>query len=85
MIDVNSDFTFALYYDPSKDFRDLGWQYIARTKAVLDTTLVNPQTPDVSPFPSIAIRKQLLSDAIFYMTTNGRKAQWYPKLCKQRL
>ncbi|MEP7322443.1 MAG: DUF6090 family protein [Saprospiraceae bacterium] len=77
VIDVNSDYTVALYYDPSKDFRDLGWQYLAHTRAVLDTTLVNPQALDIYPFPSPGIRKQLLSDAIFFLTTNGRKAQWY--------
>jgi Family of unknown function (DUF6090) len=77
VIDINSDYTVALYYDPSKDFTDLGWQYIAHTRAVMDTTLINMELLDVYPFPSAGIRKQLLSNAIFYMTTNGRKAQWY--------
>ncbi|MEO5581827.1 MAG: DUF6090 family protein [Saprospiraceae bacterium] len=77
VIDINSDYTVALYYDPSKDFIAYGWQYMAHTRAVVDSSLVNQQALDVHPFPSPGIRKQLLSDAIFYMTTNGRKAQWY--------
>ena len=77
VIDINSDYTVGLYFDPSRDFTDLGWQYIAHTRAVIDTSLVHLQALDVYSFPSAGIRKQMLSDAIFYMTTNGRKAQWY--------
>lgn len=77
VVNVNSHAAVDKYYDPSKDFIDMGWQYIVQTRSNIDTALVNLNMLDTDPFPSVKTRKQMQSDAIFYLTTNARKKQWY--------
>jgi Family of unknown function (DUF6090) len=77
VVNVNSHAAVDKYNDPSKDFMDMGWQYIAQTRSNIDTGLVNLSLLNTNPFPSVKTRKQMQSDAIFYLTTNARKKQWY--------
>ncbi|HLF64193.1 MAG TPA: DUF6090 family protein [Saprospiraceae bacterium] len=84
IIDVNSDKTVALYFDSTKDFVEFGFQNIEFVKNEIDTALVDIDALNASPYPSAALRKQLLSDGVFYMTTNARKKLIY-KLMEEEI
>jgi hypothetical protein len=77
VVDVNSDATVNMYYHPQKDFEELGWQDIESIRKEIDTTRVDLKALAAVHFPSPSLRKQLMSQAIFYVGTNVRKKELY--------
>ena len=80
VIDVNSDQTVEIYFDKRKDFSELGWQNFEFVKKEIDSNLVNLSALNTEPFPSVELRKQLTSDAVFYLTTSARKKMIYQEM-----
>jgi len=77
VVDVNSDASVNLYYHADRNFVDLGWQYLPMLRKELDSTRVDLARLDDPGFPSKEVRKQLTSDAVFYLGTNSRKKELY--------
>jgi len=82
VLSVNSEYTVETYYRSNKNFADLGWQNLDYVKAEIDTSLINIELLNYTPYPDPNLRKQLISDAILYMTTNARKEALYNELAK---
>jgi len=83
VISVNSAYTVEIYYNSSKNFADLGWQHLDYVKAEIDTTLVNISLLNKIPYPDPILRKQLISDAMVFMTTNARKKALFNDLANE--
>lgn len=83
VIFVNSHYTVETYYNSNKNFADLGWQNIDYVKAEIDASMIDIEALNISPYPPPKLRKQLISDAIFYLTTNSRKKRLYAELAEQ--
>lgn len=73
VIDINSEAAIRVYYYPSKDFKEMGFQDIETIREEIDTALVDIEKLKATDYPSAQIRKVLLSDAIFYLSINARK------------
>jgi hypothetical protein len=77
ILDLVADASLALYFNPTKDFTELGFQDIYYVRNELDSTLVNTDKLRPLNYPSPVIRKQLMSEAIFHLTNNARKKEVY--------
>ncbi|HQQ99053.1 MAG TPA: DUF6090 family protein [Cyclobacteriaceae bacterium] len=83
VVNVNSDASVNLYYYPERDMADIGWQYLPKLRMELDSTRVDLKKLDDPHYPSPAVRKQLTSDAIFYVGTNARKKELYNQMAEE--
>jgi hypothetical protein len=81
--DLVADASLALYFNPSKDFVELGFQDIYYVKDALDSNLVNTDKMKAVNFPSASLRKQLTSEAIFHLTNNARKKELYNTMLQE--
>ena len=81
--DLVADASLALYYNQNKDFVELGFQDIYYVKKELDSTLVNVEKLKTKDFPSMQLRKQLLSEAMFNLTNNSRKKEIYTTMIEE--
>lgn len=75
--DLVADASLALYFNPSKDFVEMGFQDIYYVRAALDSSFVDTVKMKAIGFPSPALRKQLTSEAMFHLTNNARKKELY--------
>jgi hypothetical protein len=75
--DLVADASLALYFNPTKDFVEMGFQDIWYVRKVLDSTLVDTDKLKAQNYPTQAIRKQLMSEAMFHLTNNARKKELY--------
>jgi len=81
--DLVADASLAAYFSPDQDFMELGLQDLDFVKAALDTTLVERAALRDSNYPSPALRKRLLSEAIFHLNNNARKEQVYEVMMEE--
>lgn len=75
--DIVADASLEVYNDPTKDFRELGFQDIDFVRSELDSTVVNLQMLQSDPLLSTKARDQFMSDAVFHFKTNARKKELY--------
>ncbi|MEQ8713629.1 MAG: hypothetical protein RIC80_11475 [Cyclobacteriaceae bacterium] len=80
LLDVNSQFTLETYYSSNKNFAELGWHQIDYVADELDEAVVDINALDNNVKLTDAMRSQLQSDALFYLTTNARKKRLYKDL-----
>ena len=80
VLNVNSRYALDIYYNPKYNFADLGWYYIDYVQEVVDTTLINLEALDNLSSPIDENRKNLISDAVFYLKSNARKKILYSEL-----
>ncbi len=73
VIDLNTGTALQVYTNPNKDFVDIGFQDIEGVRRELDTTIVDVHKFETINFPSPKVRKQLMSEEMFYLQINSRK------------
>lgn len=81
--DLVADASLKLYFDPTKDFVEMGFQDIYYVKSELDSTLVNTEKLKTLNYPSSALRKRLMSEAMFHLTNNARKKELFGTMQKE--
>ena len=81
--DLVADASLALYFNLNKDFIELGFQDIYYVKSELDSTLVDTNKLKAVNYPSPALRKQLMSEAMFHLTNNARKKELYNTMLQE--
>ena len=81
--DIISDASINLANNPAKDFQEIGFQDIYYVRKELDSTVVNIEKLKTTSYPSEQVRKQLTSDAIFHMNTNGRKKELFEAMAEE--
>ncbi len=81
--DLVADASLTLYFNPSKDFIELGFQDIYYVRNELDSTLVNTDKLKAINYPSPTIRKQLMNEAMFHLTNNARKKEVYNTMLQE--
>jgi hypothetical protein len=79
VIDLNTGTALAVYTNPNKDFFEVGFQDIESVAQVLDTSSVDLKKLQNNDYPTPTVKKQLLSEVIFYLNINTRKDE----LCKE--
>jgi len=77
VIDIISDKTIDAFFNPQKDFREIGWQYIPAVFESIDTSIVDIKALETKNYPSDKLKNQLLSDAVLYLGTGARKNEIY--------
>jgi len=75
--DIISDKTIDAFFNPEKDFKEIGWQYIPTVFKSIDSNIVDIKALETKNFPTERLRNQLLSDAILYLGTGARKNEIY--------
>jgi hypothetical protein len=80
IINVNSQSALDIYYNPKQDFLDLGWYYIDYVREVVDTTMMDLEALDQIASLSDETKKNMISDAIFFLKSNARKGILFSEL-----
>lgn len=83
--DIVADASLDAYLNPSKDFEEVGFQDIDFVKDEIDIAIVNLEKLKPRSFPSLQIRKQLLTEIILHLNTNARKKNVYKTMEKEVL
>ncbi len=83
ILDLVADASLSLYFSPTKDFIEMGFQDIYYVRSELDSTLVNINKLKSPNYPTPAIRKQLMSEAMFHLTNNARKKELYNTMLQE--
>ncbi len=79
--DLVADASLALYFNPTKDFIEMGFQDIYYVRRELDSTIVNKLKP--FKYPSPELRKKILSEAMFNLNNNARKKELYTTMMQE--
>jgi hypothetical protein len=81
--DLVADASLALYFNPNKDFIEMGFQDIYYVRKALDSTIVNKEKLKAFNYPSPELRKKLLSEAMFNLNNNARKKELYDTMLQE--
>jgi len=78
--DLIGEASLGIHFNPNKDFMEIGFQDSYFAKSELDSSGIDLSKFQSNSFPTEKIRKQLLSDAIFHLNTNGRKKELFKEM-----
>jgi len=83
--DIVADASLAVQNNPTKDFKEIGFQDIYYVTNELDSSVVDMEKLKAVSYPSQPVRKQLISDAIFHLNTNSRKKELFQTMADEIL